>query len=423
MHKLLMVIRREYLERIRKKSFWMGTLFFPLLILGFIFFLVRLTNVEELRKIALVDATGRLAATFQAKISEEKLKDGKPAFQVEAVPIQGDLEATRKALEPRVNSGELYAVLTAGENLDAEGNFRFYARSVGNLDVQRALQRALREAVIALRLERSNLSVEREKLEKLLAPVELESFQVAAGGGTKKKGFWEAYVGTYTFVMILYMAMLLYGVAVMRGILEEKSNRIMEVLLGSLSPDQLMTGKILGIGLVGLTQMAIYAATAGAARLYIAASPMASQWAGAADTVSLAKMSYFLIFFLLGYFLYTSLFAAVGAVCNSEQEAQNLQTPVVMCLAVPMAATIFFVGNPDSTAATVISMIPLFTPMVMFMRISVLTPPFWQIALSIALLVAANYVFFKGVGRIFRIGVLMYGKRPTVPEILRWARG
>jgi ABC-2 type transport system permease protein len=418
-----MVIRREYLERVRKKSFWLGTLFFPLLLLGVIFFLITLTNVEELRKIALVDATGKLGGSFQAKLSEEKLKNGKPAFQVESMPLQGDLEATRKALEPRVNSGELYAVLTAGDDVDAEGNFRFYARSVGNLDVQRTLQRALREAVIGLRLERSNLTLEREKLEKLLAPIELESFQVAAGGQTKKKGFWDAYVGTYTFVMILYMAMLLYGVAVMRGILEEKSNRIMEVLLGSLSPDQLMTGKILGIGLVGLTQMAIYAAAAGVARLYIAASPMATQYAGAADAVSLVKMCYFLIFFLLGYFLYTSLFAAVGAVCNSEQEAQNLQTPVVMCLAIPMAATIFFVGNPDSTAATVISMIPLFTPMVMFMRISVLTPPFWQIALSIVLLLAANYVFFKAVGRIFRIGVLMYGKRPTVPEILRWARG
>jgi ABC-2 type transport system permease protein len=352
-----MVIRREYLERVRKKSFWLGTLFFPLLMLGLIFFLVTLTNVEEQRKIALVDSTG-------------------------------------------MNSGELYAVIVAGDDLDGAGNFRFYARSVGNIDVLRTLQRALRDAVIGLRLERSNLSLEREKLEKLLAPIELESFQVAAGGQTKKKGFWDAYVGTYTFVMLLYIAMLLYGIAVMRGILEEKSNRIMEVLL-----------------------MAIYAATAGVGRLYIAASPMAATWSGAVDAVSPLKLAYFLIFFVLGYFLYTSLFAAVGAVCNSEQEAQNLQTPVVMCLVIPMAATIFFVGNPDSTAAVVISLIPLFTPMVMFMRISVLTPPLWQIALSIALLLAANYIFFKGVGRIFRIGVLMYGKRPTVPEILRWARG
>jgi ABC-2 type transport system permease protein len=281
----------------------------------------------------------------------------------------------------------------------------------------------MRDAVIGLRLERSNLSLEREKLEILLAPIELESFQVAAGGEARKKGFREAYFGTFTFVMILYMALLLYGVAVMRGILEEKSNRIMEVLLGSLSPQQLMTGKILGIGLVGLTQMAIYAATAGVARLYIAASPLASDWSGVVDTLSPLRMLYFLIFFVLGYFLYTSLFAAVGAVCNSEQEAQNLQTPVVMCLVIPMVATFFFVANPDSTAAVIVSLIPLFAPMVMFMRICVLTPPFWQIALSIALLLGTIWLLFRGVARVFRIGVLMYGKRPTVPEILRWARG
>jgi len=425
MHKLLMVVRREYLDRVRKKSFWLGTLLFPLLMLGLIFFQVLLTDVEagKLRKIALVDATGRLLDAFQAKLSEEKLKDGKPAFRVEPVPVQGDPEATRRSLEPRVNSGELFGVITVGNELDAAGNYRLYARSVGNLAVQRTLQRAMRDAVIGLRLERSNLSLEREKLEKLLSPIELESFQVAAGGQAKKKGFDEAYFGTLAFVMILYMALLLYGVAVMRGILEEKSNRIMEVLLGSLSPDQIMTGKILGIGLVGLTQMAIYAATAGLVRLYIAASPMGGDWSGALDAVSPLKMLYFLIYFLLGYFLYTSLFAAVGAVCNSEQEAQNLQTPVVMCLVIPMVATFFFVANPDSTAAIVFSLIPLFAPMVMFMRISVLTPPFWQIVLSIVLLLGTVYLFFKGVGRIFRIGVLMYGKRPTVPEILRWARG
>ena len=113
----------------------------------------------------------------------------------------------------------------------------------------------------------------------------------------------------------------------------------------------------------------------------------------------------------------------MGAVCNSEQEAQNLQTPLVMCLVVPMVATFFFVSNPDSTPAVVVSLIPLFAPMVMFMRISVLTPPFWQIALSILILVVTIHFLFKGVARIFRVGVLMYGKRPTVPEILKWVRG
>jgi len=212
--------------------------------------------------------------------------------------------------------------------------------------------------------------------------------------------------------MILFMTLLLYGIATMRGILEEKSSRVMEVLLGSVSPGELMTGKIFGIGLVGLTQVAIYAATAGAVRIYLGAQG-SSQTAGILSSFTPGKMTFFLVYFLLGYFMFTALFACIGAVCNSEQEAQNLQTPVTMCLMLPVASTI----------SVIASLVPIFTPMVMFMRICVETPPAWQIALSIALSIGAIWLILRGAAKVFRIGILMYGKPPTIPEILRWAQG
>src|SRR5262249_8107188 len=141
-----------------------------------------------------------------------------------------------------------------------------------------------------------------------------------------------------------------------------------------------------GIGLVGLTQMAVYVTTSTLLQLYAWTSPGGGQWAGFLEIVSPAKVGYFIVFFLLGYFLYTALFAAVGAVCNSEQEAQNLQGPITWSLMIPMICTIYFLRSPDSTVAVVASLIPLFTPMVMFMRICIQTPPFWQIALSMVLL-------------------------------------
>ncbi len=199
----------------------------------------------------------------------------------------------------------------------------------------------------------------------------------------------------------------------------------MEVLLGSVSPRELMTGKIVGIGLVGLTQVVIYLATAGALRAWAAGATTGGAvegLGGALDALTPVKLLWFVVFFLLGYFLYTALFAAVGSVCNSEEEAQNLQTPVVMCLVLPMVTTIYFVGNPDSTPAVVASLFPPFTPMVMYMRISVLTPPLWQILLSAALTGATIWILFRAVAKVFRIGVLLYGKRPTIPEIIRWAR-
>ncbi len=448
MHKLLMVIRREYLERVRTRSFWLGTLLFPVLMLGLVVLQIALADVEtsERLKVAFVDATGKLAPGVEASLAGEETEkavggagvrdqaadaekkkeaasEDKANIALETVPIEGDLEQTRKRLEPRVLSGDLFGILTAGTDLDSETNFQFFARSVGNINALRTLRGALRQSVMTLRLEQSNLTLSPELRHKLLEPVELESFEIKAQGEAKKRGFMEAYMGTFAFVLILYMSLLLYGIAVMRGILEEKSNRVMEVLLGSVSTDQLMTGKIVGIGLVGLTQLAIYVVTATLLRLYVGLTAMQAGWAGALDAVSPANLGYFCLFFLLGYFLYTSMFAAVGAVCNSEQEAQNLQSPLVMCLVVPMVMTFFFVRNPDSPAAVVASLIPIFSPMVMFMRITILTPPLWQIALSILILLITIYFFFRGVARVFRIGVLMYGKRPTVPEILRWARG
>ncbi len=424
MHNLLMVVRREYLARVRTKGFWLGTLLFPLLMVGFAFVPIFLSDWmgETQRKIAFVDATRRLLETVRDGLSEERLKDGTPAYLLEPVPLQGGLEETRRSLEPRVHAGELYGIVTVGTELEREGNFRLYARSVGNEALLRAVQRALRNAVVGARLEKSHLSLDRQELKRLLSPIELQSFQLVAAGKAKQKGFGEAYLGTFAFVMVLYMSLLLYGIAVMRGILEEKSSRIVEVLLGSLSPAELMTGKILGIGLAGLTQISIYAVTGGLLRLYVVATQLQGGWTGFVDALSPEKMAYFVIYFVLGYFLFTALFATVGAMCNSEQEAQSLQTPLVMCLAIPMMATFFFVNDPDSKVAVIVSLIPIFTPMVMFMRISVLTPPFWQIALSILITLGSILLIFRGAGRIFRVGVLMYGKRPTLPEVLRWAR-
>jgi ABC-2 type transport system permease protein len=419
----MMIVRREYLERVTKKSFWLGTAVFPLLMVGFSFLPLLLVGLggNDQKPIALVDGTGKLAAPLTRELSDEKLKNGQPRYLVENVPIAGSLESTRRPLEQRVRDKQIYGILSVSADIDAKDAFQFYGRTVGDIKSIAEFQSALRRAVIGLRFEKANISVDKDVVAKLTAPVDMQTNELSKEGGSTKKGFAEAYFGTFMFVLVLFMTLLLYGIATMRGILEEKSSRVMEVLLGSVSPDELMTGKILGIGLVGLTQVAIYAVTAGLVRIYLMthANP---DMAGALSSFTAGKMAFFLVFFLLGYFMYTALFACIGAVCNSEQEAQNLQSPVQMCLMLPMMATIFFVGQPDSTISVIVSLIPIFTPMVMFMRICVQTPPAWQIALSIALTLGATLLVFRGAAKVFRIGILMYGKRPTIPEILRWAR-
>lgn len=426
MHNVLMILRREYLQRVTKKSFWIGTLVFPVLMVGFAFvplILLQMGGDKEIR-LALVDGSGRLVEPLRAALSDAKLKSGEPKFRIDVEPVGESIDATRKQLEPKVRNKELYGILVVHEDLQEESPADFYTLKVGDVRQVAELQGAVRRAVVTARLDALQISLDEDARKKLMAPVSLESFQVSQeGGDTTKRDFGQAYFGTFAFVLVLYMSLLIYGIAMMRGILEEKSNRIMEVLLGAVTPNELMTGKILGIGLVGLTQIGLYAATAGALRVWIA-----TRGGGGDDATNmfqiftLGKLAFFLVFFLLGYFLFSSMFAAVGAVCNSEEEAQNLQAPLMMCLVIPMVCTIYFVGNPDSVPAVVASLIPIFTPMVMFMRIMVLTPPWWQIALSILLTGGFVWLLFRGVAKIFRIGVLMYGKRPTIPEIWRWAR-
>jgi ABC-2 type transport system permease protein len=423
MHNIFMIVRREYLERVTKKAFWFSTAVFPLLMVGLGFvpmFLVGLGGNEQ-KTIALVDGTGMIGARLTRELADAKLKNGQPRYVIETVPVAGSIDAARTPLEQRVRDKQLYGILSVGADIDAKDAFQFYGRTVGDIKSIEEFQSALRRAVIAVRFEKANIAVEKELVGKLIAPVDMQTNEISTEGGSTKKGFTEAYLGTFMFVMILFLTLLLYGIATMRGILEEKSSRVMEVLLGSVSPNELMTGKIFGIGLVGLTQVAIYAATAGAVRIYLSTQGN-TEMAGILSAFTPGKMAFFLVFFVLGYFMYTALFACIGAVCNSEQEAQNLQSPVQMCLMLPMMATIFFVGQPDSTISVIVSLIPIFTPMVMFMRICVQTPPAWQIALSIALTIGATWLIFRGAAKVFRIGILMYGKRPTIPEILRWAR-
>jgi ABC-2 type transport system permease protein len=361
-----MVVRREYLERVKKKSFWIGVLVFPVIMTLLIggSFLLMAVSPEQQRKIAVIDPTGKLVEPMRRQLeeSEDKMKNGSPSIVLEAVDAKADLEGTLKELRERVKKNELFGYLIAGEDFDAEGNFKLYVKNAGNFDFTNAIQGALRRAVIQARVAKMNLSIDPATLKQVLAPIDMDSFQVTAEGKENKTNFLISYLGTFGFVMILFMSMLLYGIAVMRGILEEKSNRIMEVLLGDLTPDELMTGKILGIALVGLTQLAVYTLTAGALRIFLMVRTVSPEMAGMADMFSMTKMAYFILFFLLGYFMYTAMFAAVGAVCNSEQEAQNLQAPVQYMLMIPMIATFFFVRNPDSKIAVVASLIPSSRP-------------------------------------------------------------
>jgi ABC-2 type transport system permease protein len=211
----------------------------------------------------------------------------------------------------------------------------------------------------------------------------------------------------------------MWGQAVLTSVIEEKSNRVVEVIVAAVPPVRLLAGKLLGVGAVGLTQSLVWVLSLALLSALGAGMAVAAGMGGLPE-IGLPILAGFVACFLLGFFLYASMFAAVGSSVNTTQEAQSLVFPVFLPLVVSIMVFPMVMQSPDSTASVVLSLIPFFTPILMFLRIAVLTPPAWQIALAFGLtgLTIAGVLFVAG--RIYRVGILMYGKRPTFPEIMKW---
>jgi ABC-2 type transport system permease protein len=224
--------------------------------------------------------------------------------------------------------------------------------------------------------------------------------------------------------MVLYITLIVYGVATMRSVMEEKSTRIIEMLVSSVRPFHLLSGKILGVAGVALTQYLIWAVTARAVTAYgKAAVAVVRPGASLPEFhIPAAWFGYLVVFFLAGYLLYASLYAAVGAMVSSEQEAQQVQAPLTVLILVSFLLFNVILRDPSSRLSTVLSLIPFLSPILMMLRIALQTPPLWQIALALALSLATTLGVVQLSARIYRVGVLMYGKRPSLRELMRWLR-
>jgi ABC-2 type transport system permease protein len=415
--KLFKVAKREYLDRVRRKSFVIGTILGPLLMGGMIVVpgLLFEHTPESRVTLAVVDNTNSLSAGFERAL-DDTLADGSRMFELRNVPVpEGGFEDVKKRLNAEVASGAIEGYLVLPNDLVEKGEATYFGKKVSNIRTLERIQSALNKTVVAQRLSREGLDY--ASVTGMLRRVNIETVQVGKGG-EKANEFERMYITSFIFIMLLYMTILLWGIAVQRSIIDEKNNRIVEVLLSSLRPFDLMAGKIIGVGAAGLTQYAVWGVFSIGIASYALSTGQFSQYVSFGWTT----IAFFILFYLLGFLFYSTLFAGIGAVCNTDQEAQQLQTPIVMCLAFTIVIPMAVMQNPDGAFATVCSMIPFFAPILMFMRINILMPPVWQIALSIAILLASIYISGVIAAKVFRVGILMYGKRPDVREILKWVR-
>jgi ABC-2 type transport system permease protein len=427
------IFRREYLTRVRSKGFWIATLLLPLAMATLVVvpLLISLTTKSE-HRLTVVDAVGGLGDELARRLSRAETpapkKLGEPEndseaetanIQVTVVAAATDPGAQRAELDRRVLAGEIDAWIWLGrENLEAN-SVEYHAESVANFMTQRRLERELMGVFSASKLAAAGYDA--AKVVELTRPVKLETLKVTAEG-TKAEAGMTGFFLAYFLFFLLYTVVAIYGSLVMNGVLEEKSSRIVEVLLATTTPKELLIGKLVGISLAGLTQLGVWAV---ALAVFSAPSVVGALASGLADkipAVPLVVLVHFLAHFLLGFFLYASFYAAIGAATNSVQEAQPFTGVILPFLIAPMLFMMPVINDPDSTLATVLSLIPPFTPLLMLLRIAVKTPPAWQIALGYLLTSAFVWGMVALCARIYRVGILMYGKRPTFRELGRWIR-
>jgi len=429
MHNVFLIARREYRERVRTKAFMIITLLVPLALAGFIFvvgFIVNLTS-HGTKHLIVVASSQRTAETIRAHLARgldrqnRQITEGRqqPLKQAADRPselnVDSDVNTSpeeRRSLTQKVRDKQLDGVVWATDEALASAKIPFITRDASSFIQNAKIEESVGQALHREALRSKGLSD--QEIDIAMKRVELDPQDVNGNGVANPQ---VTFIITVVMVFLLYMSLIMYGVNVMRAVLEEKMSRIMEVMLSVAQAKEMMAGKILGVGAVGLTQFAIWIAAAAV----LTGLPIAAA-AGLKGAISIKAMVAFPVFYLLGYTLYSTLFAAMGAMVNSEQEAQPMQIIVMLPLVLTSSLMFAVMESPNSPLALWASMFPLTSPVVMFMRIALQTPQWWQIALSVGVCIATIYGMILLCGRIYRVGILMYGKKPTLPEIMKWIR-
>lgn len=410
------VARREYLTRVRSRAFIIMTVMIPVLMGGYVVampIIFTSSGVEALR-IAVLDAETGLAPA----VGEHLAAIERPRVDVaEQALVTEDSEETRRPFTEAVLDGRLdgYLVLTPDPVIGARS--RWYARETGNPVMLRDIERAVEAALLDRLVAGTGVDTERVRAWQRFA---LEAVTVS-DEGESEGGFEAAFFSTFALAMLLYMAVLINGQGMAMAIVEEKSSRLIEVILGAVTATEFMTGKILGVLGSGLTQLGIWVAALLIGLLY--AAPMLAMGPALAEfdlgaVLSLELIVYFAIFFALGYFLYSIFFAAIAATCTSTEELGQSMFAAVLPMVVALMSSFYVIANPGTTATRVLSLLPPLTPIVMLARVNVLSPPLWEIWLGIALLALGIVAAAWLAAGIFRYALLMHGKRPTLPELL-----
>lgn len=404
MNRILNILKWEFMVRFRSKIFLIS-LFMPLIIMAFSILPAMLMDKggDSEVKVGIVNHAGQITTDFKKNIERKyQLEDEKPKYWF--FDYENFEDAKAELLEKSV---DLVMVIPAG--IMDTANAAYYARSLSNFKVMDELRNTLSHTVILMRMSEQGVAV--EMAESISKRVRMDTFEINKEGELTEGNELMVLLGPFFFVFLLVMAVFINGQLLLRSVIEERTNRMVEILLSTVSARELMTGKIFGLGLLGMVQILFY----------LAMGVIFGMTKGI-EIVRFDELPILFIYFLTGYFFFAAIYATLGTLFDNEQDAQQSMSIVSIIAMVPLMGSFYFMANPTALVTKILSFVPPMTPFMMILRISSDAAEPWEIAATIVLMILSVWGMMILAGKIFRTALLMYGKRATLPEIWRWIR-
>ncbi|HMD14892.1 MAG TPA: ABC transporter permease [Bacteroidota bacterium] len=410
MKKTFAVARWEYIEKVKSKAFLISLLLTPLIMIavGIIPSLLMSRPDTESQPIGILDQSGVLAQPLAKYIGEKyKLPNGLPNYALQSLPATTpeDFAASKRLADTLVLNEQLEGYMIIGKSFLTDSTIEYHSQNVGNVKVVERFNNAIRDVIIERKLEARGF--DRSILNDLTASVEMKTIKLSKSGKEETAGIEQVFFTSYGFMMMMFFLIMTSGQILVRSMLEEKSNRVVEILMSSCSANQLMAGKVIGLSLLGLTQMGLWAVIGIAISVKFAIT-----------LISLSSALLLFLYFIFGYLLFAAVFVAAGAPVSTEQEAQQINSYLVVVLIMPIMFAFTIMQNPNSTLAKVLTFIPFLTPSMMAIRIPIQMPSVFEIVGSLALLIVCSFGAIWFAGKIFRTTILLYGKRPSLKELI-----
>jgi ABC-2 type transport system permease protein len=411
MKKALVIAKWEFAEKIKAKSFIIFMVLFPLILIGMGVLPSLLINDEpdSSMVVGVLDEKNLYADNAIKYLEGYKLESGQPKYiPVNLYQSGSGIEDMVKAADSRVFEKKMTGYVYI-KYKDGKPELEYRSESMGAFKNLGDYEKVFNDAFTFKNLSEKGLNV--EEVKSLISDVNMKTIKIQKEAGAKENDFLTTFFTSYAFIMLLMLMIMTSGGLLVRSLVEEKSNRIMEVLLSSASSDDLLTGKILGLSMLGLFQIGVWAIVAAAMLGGNFLKPEMFQ-----------NFGYMLIFFILGYMLYTAIFVGIGSSVTTEQESQQITSMISIVLIIPIIFATSIIQNPNTLLVKILSYFPLTSASIMLLRMNVQTPELWEILLVTGILILSIYLVIKISARIFRVGILSYGKRPSMKELLQWIK-